>query len=150
MSLTNFQLSGNLSFAPGSGVNTTIEPGFAAEVEVDYLPAQDHSGETLTFVSSSSSGMASQTIYFNSIVPQFSINEDFFQTEVTITPSKIAWQQTVEFDWHIIDLSGRVIAKGNSQDENEIQLSSFQNGVYIFSAMAGTGRFSQKFIVTNR
>ena len=149
VTLQNFQLNGNLTFAAGSGVSSTIAAGGSLPVQIEFTPGQDHTGETMTFTTNPATP-GSKTVYFNSMVPQFSVGEHLFQAKIQITNSAISWPENEwRFDWQVSDLTGRVMLSGTDDSTNRIDLNQLGNGVYLFVARDHNGQFAEKFIVTN-
>ena len=149
LQIDNFQFSGNLSFATGSGQAATLAAGGALPVDVVFTPSQDHTGESMTFTTNPTA-TGSQTIYFNSLVPQFSVNESHFQAKIFISNQFISWpQDEAEFTWFILDMMGRKVLSGTNKSTNKIEFNELANGAYLFTAQDQTGKFLEKFIVTN-
>jgi len=82
------------------------------------------------------------------------------QAALHLFPNPVSSTATIEFDMsrndlmviHVYDLSGRMVSQTTEnvyQGKNSIQLdvSALKSGTYVISAVAGSNKYSQKFIV---
>lgn len=148
ISLSNFQFStGNLTFANGTGANTTVASRQALKLNVSFFPAMNYTGETLTFTANMGSP-TTQTVYFNrGPMPIFGVDEINRQPELTIYPDRATWLQGEDINAvSLVDIAGRTL-QTVAGSEGQIEFSGALNGIYILQTHTPRGTFSQKIVI---
>ena len=148
VTLSNFQFStGNLQFASGMGVDTSLQSRQALEVSFDFYPGMDYTGEHMTFTANLGSPVM-QTVYFKrGPQPIFSVKELQQQLAIRITQQQVLWQSNSQTGTvTLLDLQGRLLRRTALQ-ESVMPINDLQSGVYVLQVSTPFGQFSQKFVI---
>ncbi len=149
ISVSNLALSNlALIFTSGSGANATIGPGENLQISFSYSTLLSFTNESLSF-NTTAPGKSSVSIPINSVNP-FSVKEQNWNPQLTITNAEISWQEsTDDFNFILIDMLGRVQCKGSSAQQKSINLKPFVAGTYILKLSGKKGVYSTKINVTH-
>ena len=158
INFSNFALSNSsiLSFAAGSGTNTSINPGDAIEISV-IIQTQNGAmvSENLTFNTNIPGSLGSFTIPINGSPFVVSLNENDLENQLEVFPNPLQDQLFVKIagdfnlDLNLMDATGRLIDidfELNQGNNFIISTESLSKGVYFLEITNGNKKLIKKLI----
>lgn len=95
------------------------------------------------------SGYEARASYVSYLVGQNEVNRT---NNITLSPNpatdhlNIVVNEAIDYQWRIYSVSGQLLLEGRHNSAHSINLTSFENGLYILSVNYGRENINQKFI----